>query len=74
MTVVIGRHTHSMGSVMAILTMGHSLGMMTGPILGGVMTDLFELELAFKGGTVVMLTGLVVALLLTAKSRALEEG
>jgi len=73
MTVVIGRQTHSMGSVMALLTMGHSLGMMLGPILGGIVTDVFELPLAFKGGTLVILIGTIVAFLLTSKFRALEE-
>jgi len=73
MTVVIGRQTHSMGSVMAILTMGHSLGMMMGPILGGIVTDVFGLELAFKGGALVILMGTVVAFLLTSKFRTLEE-
>jgi DHA1 family multidrug resistance protein-like MFS transporter len=66
MTVIIGRRTDSMGSVMAILTMGHSLGMLMGPILAGIMTDAFQLGLAFKAGTVVMGVGVAVALLLTS--------
>lgn len=65
MTVIIGRRTDSMGSVMAILTMGHSLGMLMGPILAGIMTDVFQLRLAFTGGTVMMVAGIAVALLLT---------
>ena len=73
MTVVIGRQTHSMGSVMALLTMGHSLGMLLGPILGGIVTDVFKLELAFKGGTLVILMGTVIAFLLTSKFGTLEE-
>jgi len=66
MTVIIGRQTDSMGSVMAILTMGHSLGMLMGPILAGIMTDAFQLSLAFAGGTVLMVIGVVVSLLLTS--------
>ncbi len=66
MTVIIGRRTDSMGSVMAILTMGHSLGMLMGPILAGIMTDVFQPGLAFMGGTVVMVVGVVVALLLSS--------
>lgn len=66
MTVIIGRKTDSMGSVMALLTMGHSLGMLMGPVLAGIMTDVFHLSLAFVGGTVLMVIGVVVALLLTS--------
>lgn len=66
MTVIIGRKTDSMGSLMALLTMGHSLGMLTGPVLAGIMTDVFHLSLAFMGGTVVMVIGVMVALLLTS--------
>jgi len=66
MTVIIGRKTDSMGSVMALLTMGHSLGMLMGPVLAGIMTDMFHLSLAFMGGTVLMVIGVVVALLLTS--------
>jgi DHA1 family multidrug resistance protein-like MFS transporter len=73
MTVIIGRRTDSMGSVMALLTTGHSLGMFAGPILGGIVTDAFQLSLAFMGGTVVMLTGVAVTLLLTSGFRAWEE-
>lgn len=66
MTVIIGRKTDSMGSVMALLTMGHSLGMLVGPVLAGIMTDVFRLSLAFIGGTVLMVMGVAVALLLTS--------
>jgi MFS family permease len=66
MTVIIGRKTDSMGSVMALLTMGHSLGMLVGPVLAGIMTDAFHLSLAFMGGTFLMVIGVAVALLLTS--------
>jgi DHA1 family multidrug resistance protein-like MFS transporter len=66
MTVIIGRHTGSMGSIMGMLTMGHSLGMLTGPIFAGFMMDTFDLSLAFVGGAVIMGLGSVVALVLTA--------
>ncbi len=74
MTVVIGRNTDSMGSVMAILTMGHSLGMLMGPILAGIMTDAFQLGIAFIGGTVVMAIGVAVALVLTSGFTSWAEG
>jgi DHA1 family multidrug resistance protein-like MFS transporter len=73
MTVIIGRHTDSMGSVMALLTMGHSLGMLMGPILAGIMADAFQLGLVFIGGTVVMVIGVAVSLLLTSGFQAWAE-
>ena len=74
MTVIIGRHTESTGSVIALVTMGHSLGMMLGPVLAGIMTDAFELELAFMGGSLVVLAGTIAALRLTSRFRAVQEG
>ena len=73
MTVIIGRRTDSMGSVMALLTTGHSLGMFAGPILAGIVADAFQLSLAFMGGTVVMLIGVVVTLILTSGFQTWEE-
>jgi len=66
MTVILGRHTESMGSIMGLLTMGHSLGMLVGPILAGLMMDAFRLELAFVGGAGVMGIGVCVALAFTS--------
>ncbi|MDY6837613.1 MAG: MFS transporter [Thermodesulfobacteriota bacterium] len=66
MTVIIGRHTGSMGSIMGLLTMGHSLGMLIGPILAGLMMDMFDLELAFVAGTVIMGFGVASVILLTS--------
>ena len=74
MTVIIGRQTDSMGSVMAILTMGHSLGMLMGPVLAGIMTDAFQLSFAFVGGTVLMVIGVIIALLLTSGFQTWAEG
>jgi len=73
MTVIIGRRTDSMGSVMALLTTGHSLGMFAGPILAGIVADAFQLSLAFIGGTVVMVIGVAVTLILTSGFQTWEE-
>ncbi|MDY6953652.1 MAG: hypothetical protein SWE60_19255, partial [Thermodesulfobacteriota bacterium] len=69
MTVIIGRHTSSMGSIMGLLTMGHSMGMFIGPILAGLMMDLFDLGLAFVAGTVIMGFGVASVILLTSGFR-----
>ena len=74
MTVIIGRHIGSMGSIMGLLTMGHSLGMFIGPVLAGIVMDMLQLELAFVGGTVVMAIGVVLVLLLTSGFGNQAEG
>jgi MFS family permease len=57
MSVQYGNAKKSMGSVMAVLTMSHSLGMLVGSLLAGVMMDFFELHSAFLVGGVVMALG-----------------
>ncbi len=52
--VVKGSQTDSMGSVMAILTLAHSLGMLCGSLIGGVMMDVFQLRAAFPLGAGIM--------------------
>jgi len=73
MTVIIGNETHSMGSIMSLLTMGHSLGMLLGPILAGVMMDAFHLETGFIIGTVVIFLGVIISLTLTANFHILVK-
>jgi MFS family permease len=73
MTVILGRRTHSMGSIMGLLTMGHSLGMLLGPILAGIMMDAFQLGVGFIVGTVVMVLGVIITLILTANFQTLAE-
>ncbi len=55
--VIEGAREKSMGSVMAILTVGHSLGMMVGALVSGILMDLFSLRAAFVAGAVVVLAG-----------------
>jgi len=59
MVVQKGSQTGSMGSVMAFITVAHSLGMMSGSILAGLMMDLFELRDAFSMGAIIMICGTV---------------
>jgi MFS family permease len=66
MTVIIGRQTGAMGSVMGLLTMGHSLGMFLGPVLAGLLMDTFQLDLAFVAGTAVMIVGTLGAVVFTS--------
>ena len=73
MTVIMGHRTHSMGSIMGLLTMGHSLGMLLGPILAGIMMDAFQLEVGFIVGTIVMLLGVIITLILTANFQTMVK-
>jgi len=73
MTVILGHRTHSMGSIMGFLTMGHSLGMLLGPILAGIMMDAFQLGIGFIIGTVVIFLGVIISLILTANFQNLVK-
>ena len=63
MVVVKGRRINAMGSIMALMTMAHSLGMLSGALVGGMMMDFFNLQTAFPlgGGVMLISTGLFLA-------------
>jgi MFS family permease len=56
--VLKGHQTESMGTVMAVLTVAHSLGMLIGALLAGMMMDWFDLRQAFTMGFWFLLAGL----------------
>jgi MFS family permease len=68
-----GQGSDAMGSVMALMTMAHSLGMLTGALLGGVMMDLFELRFVFPAGSIAMAAGVIVFVLLTLRSGSIAS-
>jgi DHA1 family multidrug resistance protein-like MFS transporter len=55
-----GSETQAMGSVISLLTMGHSLGMLCGSVGAGLVMDWFDLSYAFGMGGVVMVLGIAV--------------
>jgi MFS family permease len=59
-TVLKGNQNKSMGSVMAVITMGHSMGMLAGSVLAGLMMDWFQLRLAFGLGGGLLAVGIIV--------------
>jgi MFS family permease len=69
MAVSKGSSTDSMGSVMAILTVAHSSGMLLGSLLGGFLMDRFDLRWAFPIGAALMLACLAVFYGAAAKPR-----
>jgi MFS family permease len=58
--VLRGSRSDAMGSVMALLTVAHSLGMLIGSVLAGMMMDLFHLRQAFVLGAWVMMAGTIL--------------
>ena len=56
MAVLKGSTTNAMGSIMALMTVAHSMGMLIGALLAGMMMDFFQLDWAFPLGAGVKLT------------------
>jgi MFS family permease len=79
LSVIKGNQVQAMGSVMALLTMAHSFGMLCGAVLAGVMMDLFDLRHAFPLGAVLMAACVIWLVasaehVLSAKSDRSSEG
>ncbi len=55
-----GVEKKAMGAVMALLTMGHSLGMMTGAFLAGMLMDMVALRQTFFWSSLVMCAGVTI--------------
>jgi MFS family permease len=52
-----GSRADAMASVMALMTVAHSLGMLAGALVGGVLMDAFDLRWVFPAGAVAMAAG-----------------
>lgn len=72
MAVRAGSRTGAMGSVLSLLTVGHSLGMMCGALLAGVTMELVALRPAFAFGSVIMLAGMATFHVLTRPREACD--
>jgi MFS family permease len=55
MAVIKGSSADAMGSIMGLLAMAHSLGMLLGSLIGGSMMDIIQLRHAFPAGAVIMI-------------------
>jgi len=69
MAVVSGNRSGAMGSVMAMMTLAHSLGMMSGALLAGVIMDLSAVQNVFPLGAVVIASGSVFCAVSILKAR-----
>ncbi len=58
--VIEGRRTNAMGSIMGLLALGHSLGMLAGPVLGGALLDFFPFRIIFIFGAIVLIAGTAI--------------
>jgi MFS family permease len=69
MSVTMGKNKSAMGFIMAILTMGHSLGMLIGPVISGLLMDLVDFRTAFLGISITMTVVTTSTFFLTAENR-----
>jgi MFS family permease len=60
MSVFKGNKNEAMGSLMGLMTMAHSLGMLAGSTLAGVMMDVFQLRDAFSFGAALSFLGMLM--------------
>jgi len=66
--VLRGSRNEAMGSVMALLTVAHSLGMLIGSLSAGAMMDWFQLRQAFVLGAAIMGIGTLLFLACTGRA------
>ena len=66
--VINGDENKAMGSVMSVMTVAHSLGMLTGSMAAGLAMDFFSLRLSFPCGTLIMGVGTIAFLFLVDKN------
>ncbi len=71
--VIEGRKTEAMGSMMGFLALAHSVGMLIGPLLGGLLLDLFSFETVFSIGAVIMGAGTILFLFQSSSMDALKK-
>lgn len=60
LAVISGSRLGAMGSVMSLITIAHSLGMLSGSLLGGTVMDISQLRYAFPMGAAAMLAGVFI--------------
>jgi MFS family permease len=65
LSVIKGNENKSMGSIMGLLTVGHSLGMIFGSFFAGIIMDYCSLRSAFPLGAMIMMAGILFFIFLT---------
>lgn len=67
-----GVQTRGMGAMMSLITVAHSLGMMVGSLLAGIIMDLFEMRHVFSFGAGMMVFGTAVFFFCTLGRKAIR--
>jgi MFS family permease len=62
--VICGRRHKAMGATMGLISLSHSLGMVIGPILGGLIIDIVSFHSTFLFGAVLLALGTLFILFL----------
>ncbi len=60
LAVIEGRRTKAMGSLMGLLALAHSLGMLVGPLLAGLLVDIFSFGAIFAFGACILSAGTII--------------
>ncbi len=63
LAVISGNKNEAMGAVISLITVAHSLGMLCGSLLAGIIMDIFKLQYAFYLGAFIMAAGTIVFIL-----------
>ncbi len=78
LAVITGNRLGAMGAVMSLVTVAHSLGMLCGSLIAGVIMDTLALQYAFYAGGVIMGLGTMAFVLGMSvgsqKQRVRDEG
>ena len=69
MATQCGRRFNGMGTMMAIYNTGMSIGLILGPLGGGLVDGMFGLDNVFRGGSLVVAAGFVAFLVLMRRAR-----
>jgi MFS family permease len=68
-----GNKMMAMGTVISLLTAGHSAGMLAGSLLAGAMMDWFQLKLVFILGSLIMAAGTALFVVFTFRTNLNED-
>ena len=69
LAVIEGNRTQAMGTVMSVLTVAHSAGMLTGSAMAGVLMEMNMLKQSFMAGATLMMVSVSLFWLLSIKTR-----
>jgi MFS family permease len=63
-----GKKFRAMGTMMGLFNGGMSVGLILGPLSGGVLKNIFGLDFVFKGGSLVVAAGFIAFVLLSLRA------